>query len=432
MTTPRTLRLVALAAAAAALTACGGGDGPTPPNQTGLSTCSDGNGTVFSVASQPDASIAASAPGTMTVLGLGSVTTQFTAELSVHGNYAYTSTWGQRGAGNFGNTIRVWDVTGNAPRLLASQSIPGASTTGDVQVSDDGKLLVVATERTNGAIVVYDLADPRLPKQIAKFCSPETYAGVHTAQVSRVNGKQYAFLSIDPLSSNGTPARLVVVDLSDPAKPRQILARTMGDPFVHDVFVRDGILFTALWDAGLTIWDVGGGGKGGSPSNPVQMGNVRTVNGEVHNVWWFHDPSNGSKRYAFVGEEGPGAIGSSSIGDVHVVDVSDMSAPHEVAFFHVAGAGTHNFSVDETNGILYAAYYNAGVRPIDVRGDLSTCTATQKDATGRCDLTLMGRALTPGLTNVGSVYVWGVDYSGGYLYASDMLNGLWKLGAATR
>src|SRR3954470_5555371 len=195
VTTVRSTRRLGHLTALALLCAChGGGDGPTPPTEAGLSTCTDGNGTSFSVASQADAATPPSSAGTMAVLGLGSVTTQFTGELSVRGNYAYTSSWG--GAprnGNFGNTIRVWDVSGNVPHLVASQSIPGVSTTGDVQVSDDGKLLVVATERTNGSIVIYDLANPALPKQIAKFCSPETFAGVHTAQVSRVGGTQYAF-----------------------------------------------------------------------------------------------------------------------------------------------------------------------------------------------------------------------------------------------
>ena len=36
-------------------------------------------------------------------------------------------------------------------------------TLGDIQVSDDGKLLVVATERANGSIVIYDLTNPLKP-----------------------------------------------------------------------------------------------------------------------------------------------------------------------------------------------------------------------------------------------------------------------------
>jgi hypothetical protein len=217
-----------------------------------------------------------------------------------------------------------------------------------------------------------------------------------------------------------------------------VYTQQIGSPFVHDTFVRDGFLFLGLWNDGVAIWDIGGGGRGGSVSAPVELGRVRTVNGSVHNIWWLKDPSTGITRYAFIGEEGPASIGSSATGDVHVVDVSNMAAPREVAFYTVAGAGTHNFSVDETNGILYAAYYNGGIRALDVRGDLGTCSDAQKSlpqgaTNSLCDLSKMGRERGIGLLDRGfPVYVWGVQYLGGAVYASDMLNGIWKLRAVTR
>jgi hypothetical protein len=203
---------------------------------------------------------------------------------------------------------------------------------------------------------------------------------------------------------------------------------------VHDVFVRNGILFTAQWNNGMRIHDIGGAGRGGTLAAPVDLGGITTVGGKVHNIWWFHDPSNGnSRRYAFVGEEGPGGIGTSSSGDIHVVDVSTFGAPREVAFLSVPGAGTHNFSVDEANGFLYAAYYNGGVQALDIRGDLSACTAAQKAADGRCNLDLMRRVRGIGLRDQSlPVYVWGVQFSNGAVFASDMLNGLWKLSPLTR
>jgi hypothetical protein len=271
--------------------------------------------------------------------------------------------------------------------------------------------------------MIYSLADPVNPQLISRYTSPLTDPGVHTAEVQRVNGKLYAFLSIDP--GSGSPARLVIVDLSTPAAPTQVFTAVMGSPFVHDVFVRDGILITALWNQGITLFDIGGAGNG-SPSNPIALGNIVTVGGEAHNVWWYHAVT-GEKRYVFVGEEGPGAIGSFSSGDIHVVDVSTFASPREVAFFHLDGAGPHNFSVDETRGILYAAYYNAGVRVLDITGDLSSCDAANRSADGRCDLARMGREVAHWLGTPQSVYVWGVHHSGGRVYASDMLNGIWKL-----
>jgi hypothetical protein len=316
--------------------------------------------------------------------------------------------------------VKIWDISsGGAPVLVDSLVVPDAVTLGDIQTSDDGTLLVVATEFAPGSIMIYDLADPVKPQLITRYNTPRTDPGVHTAEVQRVNGRLYAFLSVDP------PARLVIVDITDPATPVEVFTAAMGQPFIHDVFVRDGILFTALWDGGLTIWDIGGAGSG-SVASPRQISTVHTVGGKVHNVWWYHS-AGGEKRYAFVGEEGPGSIGVHSSGDIHVVDVSDLAAPREVAFFRLLNAGTHNFSVDETRGILYAAYYNGGVRALDIRGDLSACSAAERDGLGRCDLARMGREVAHGLVDEGSVHIWGVHFVGGRLYASDMLNGLWVL-----
>jgi hypothetical protein len=302
-----------------------------------------------------------------------------------------------------------------------------APTTSDVQVTDDGNLLVVSTEPGPGSIVIYDLTNPTKPIQLSRFSNEHTNHGVHTAEVQRVNGRLYAFLCTDP--GAGAPAKLVIVDINNPSSPFQVFEQAMGNPFVHDVYVRDGILMTALWNNGMSIFDIGGAGRGGSITNPVLLGNVHTVGGSVHNIWWFHDPIGGSTRYALVGEEGQGSInGGASSGDIHVVDVSDFSNPKEVAFYHVAGAGPHNFSVDESNGLLYSAYYNAGVRVLNVRGDLGACSAAEKNSDGRCDLVKMGREVATGLMNASMpVYVWGVQFTGNKVYASDMLNGLWKL-----
>lgn len=358
--------------------------------------------------------------------GNGVVADRYTGEVWVRGNVAYTTTWGFRAAS--GNAINIWDVAGNVPTLVNTVIVPNASTLGDVQTSDDGQLLIVATELAPGSIMIYSLADPVNPQLITRYSSALTNPGVHTAEVQRVNGRLYAFLSIDP--STTSPARLVVVDITDPAAPTQAFSAIMGAPYMHDVFVRDGILFTALWNQGIAIWDIGAGT--GSVSNPVMLGGLATVDGKAHNIWWYHNQNTGEKRYAFVGEEGPGAIGSQSSGDIHVVDVSDLAAPREVAFFHLDGAGTHNFSVDESRGILYAAYYNGGVRAIDITGDLSNCDAAHRDPRfARCDLRRMGRELAHGPTADFPVYVWGVQLSGGSLYASDMLNGIWKLSEAS-
>lgn len=377
-------------------------------------------------------------PVVMTVAGRGSITSRYSAEVWVHGDYAYTSTWGSRGNPPVtGNAIFIWDIRGSTPVLVDSIIVPplqagvAVRTTGDVQVSDDGKLLVFPTELAPGSVEIYDLTTPASPRPLSRFTSPNIARGVHTCQLQRINGRLYAFLSVN--SAQTHPSRLMIVDLGDPLNPREVMFRDMGNPFIHDVFVRDGLLFTALWNDGMVIWDIGGGGKGGTLQNPIEVGRVVTRNGEVHNMWWFHDPTSNNKRFVFVGEEGAATLFSSSAGDVHVVDIADPAQPREVAFFNVPGAGTHNFSVDESRGLLYAAFYNGGVQVLDVRGDLAACTALQKAPDGRCDLRLMGRLRATGVVDATTPgFVWGVQFTVSAVYASDMINGLVKLAPVSR
>jgi hypothetical protein len=182
----------------------------------------------------------------------------------------------------------------------------------------------------------------------------------------------------------------------------------------HDQFIRAGLAFLCSWNTGLQIYDVGDGRAGGSPQNPKLISALVTAGGAVHNAWWYWAPG-GQKNYVFVGQEGPGSIGSSSSGDIHVVDISNLGAPVEVAHYHMANnAGTHNFWVDEAAQVLYAAYYNGGVVALNIAGTLSGDLATREIA-----------RIQPG--GAGNTYVWGVMLAGGSLYATDMLSGFWQL-----
>lgn len=195
---------------------------------------------------------------------------------------------------------------------------------------------------------------------------------------------------------------------------------------MHDTYVRDGLAFAFAWNTGVRIYDVGNGMAGGSPAAPVLVGSLVTSGSvddpdpSVHNGWWFHNPVTQEARYLFIGQEGSGSIGTSSRGDIHVVDVSDLAHPVEVASFHhqpVNGqpAGVHNFWMDEEHAVLYAAYYNAGVVALDVSGTLSGDLSARVIA-----------EIQPG--GAGNTYTWGVMLApDGSLYASDMLSGFWRL-----
>lgn len=356
-------------------------------------------------------------PGGLTlrvVSGGNNVEERFTSDLWVRGDHAYTGTWGARGA-NRGNVVRIWRLgAGGAPAWVATLNVASVGTVSDVEVSDDGQVLMFSAEQlSNEGLFLYSLADPEAPAFLDRVAVP---GGLHTATFGVIGGRRYAFTAKNPPD----PA-LLIYDVTTPADIA--LAATVPVPAdygIHDTFVRDGLAFVFAWNTGVIIYDVGNGMRGGSPGSPVEVSRlVTSANGvpggpAVHNGWWFHNPVTSERRYLFIGQEGPAVVGSQASGDIHVVDVSDLANPREVAFFHLAGAGTHNFWVDEPNQILYAAYYNAGVVAIDVSGVLEGDLAER----------LISR-IQPG--GSGDTFTWGVQLAGASVYASDMLSGFWQL-----
>jgi hypothetical protein len=240
--------------------------------------------------------------------------------------------------------------------------------------------------------------------------------GLHTATVTEIGGHRYVFAARNPKD----PA-LMIFDITQPSAIALVATVPIPPAYgIHDTFVRAGLAFVFAWNTGVIIYDVGNGIAGGSPTHPQEVSRLLTADDNVsggsavHNGWWFHNPVRSEARYLFIGQEGAGVVGAESSGDMHVVDVADLAHPREVAFFHLAGAGTHNFWVDEARQILYMAYYNGGVVALDVSGELAGDLSNRLIAQVR-----------PG--GAGDTYTWGVQLAGGSLYAIDMLSGLWQL-----
>ncbi|MEO6068435.1 MAG: hypothetical protein ABIQ41_10715 [Gemmatimonadales bacterium] len=348
----------------------------------------------------------------MTVLAGGNnVPNKCTSDLWIQGSYAYTGTWGNcNGVG--ARALHVWDVSSGV--TLVDSVRPGLGTVSDNEVSADGTLLLATAEGGGAAngLYIYSLTDPAHPVLVD---SQQVTTGLHTGTFADIGGQRYVFATKDP-----SPAAMLVFRIQPDSADKIVQVASVAQPEsygMHDQFVRDGLAFVNDWDAGLRIYDVGDGRAGGSPVAPALVSSIVTSNNGVncscvHNSWWYHD-ANGGKRYVFVGQEGPSNFTTAS-GDIHVVDVSNMSAPVEVAYYHLAGAGVHNFWMDETRGILYAAYYNGGVAALDVTGTLSGNLASREIS-----------RITPG--GPGNTFVWGVMLANGYLWASDMFSGFWKL-----
>ena len=351
--------------------------------------------------------------------GGNNVPERFTSDLWLHGSFAYTGTWAFRQ--QQGNVVKVWQLSGSgAPALANTVSITGVGTVSDVEVTSDGQILLATTENGTAAangMHLFSLTNPAAPSPLGNLSIP---GGFHTGTFATIGAVRYVFGARNP-SGSAEPA-LVIVNISNPALPAVVATVPVPRDYgIHDTFVRDGIAFVFAWNTGVILYDVGNGMKGGSPSAPVEISRLVTAtNGvtggpQVHNGWWFHNPETGEKRYLFIGQEGPGSVGGfASSGDIHVVDVSNLESPVEVASFRLPGAGVHNFWMDEGRQILYAAFYNGGVAALDVSGTL----------TGDLSNRLLGTIRPGGPSNT---FVWGVMLHQGSLYASDMHSGLWQL-----
>ncbi len=342
------------------------------------------------------------------VAGTGRVGDRFTSDLWVHGDHAYTGTWGQREALP-GNLMYAWTLDARGLPTLSDSITVSARTVNDVKIRADGRLGVLTHEGDpdglNG-VTFFDLSDPAHPRVVGRFTEGLS-SGVHNAWLEG----DYAYLAVDPYNSG-----LRILDVSDPAAPRLVASFYGGESLLHDVYVRDGLAFLSHWNAGLIILDVGDGRAGGSPTRPVEVSRLRDLGGETHNVWYWPEAD-----YAFVGEEQFGYSLAPS-GILHVVDLSDIARPREVATYEVPGASSHNYWLDEDAGTLYLAWYERGVRVLDVAGELMGQLELQGRETG---FVRYGTETNYCYLGPEDTCAWAPQlHDNGMLYVSDMNHGL--------
>ncbi len=336
-------------------------------------------------------------------------------------DYAALGTWNADGHALF------FDVTDPTDMRRISEVQVDARTVNDVKVSADGRTAVItregASNRRNG-FVILDVADPRNPEVLSRF-DDEMTGGVHN--VFFHEGHIYAI-------NNGS--RWDVVNAEDPANPFRVARFEDPRPgrSVHDVWVHDGIAFQAGNTDGLVVVDVGGGGMGGSPRNPVEMGRLYQLTGWNHAVWPFRSRS-ADRFYVVTGDEShpvnpriPGPIisweermPSRAMGFIHINEFDDPSRPVEIARYRVPEAGPHNLWIDYDEDLMYVAYFNGGLRVVDVSGELVG------------DLYRQGREVAKFYSDdpqgfiPNAPFVWGPQPHKGVIFFSDFNSGLWAV-----
>ena len=326
-------------------------------------------------------------------------------------DYAVTGTWGANGDAHF------WDVTDPSRIERIATHTVDARTVNDVKVSEDGRLCIISREgasnRKNG-LVILDVTDPRQPKRLSTF-DDELTGGVHNLYIDR--GYVYA------LSAG---RRYDVIDIQKPENPTRVGSFQLFEPgaSIHDVWVNDGIAFSSNWRYGLRLVDVGNGIAGGSPSNPVEFANYAYPSGWNHAAFPWRSPDT-NRFYVVAGDEafpyGLHVKGKPTYprGWIHFVDFTDFENPDEVARYEVPEAGTHNMWID--GDTMYVAYYNGGLRVVDISGELLG------------DLYRQGREIAWFLPTVpaglvpNAPMVWGPQPHKGHIFFSDWNSGLWAV-----
>ena len=330
-------------------------------------------------------------------------------------DYAITGTWGSDGSSY------IWDVTDPADIRKLREIQVDARTVNDVKVSEDGDIAVIsregASDRKNG-IVILGVANPREGVPVLAEYTEALTGGVHNVFISE--GHVFA------LSAG---RRYEVINIEDPTDPRRVgrfEMDTLGHS-VHDVWVSEGVAFSSNWSDGVVAVDVGGGGRGGTPERPVELGRYAYPSGWNHAAFPYTSPSTG-KRYLFAGDEafpytglsrGGGGTPIIAAGWIHVIDWSDWEQPREVARYQVPEAGSHNLWVEDDT--LYVGYYNGGLRVVDVSGELLG------------DLYAQGREIArflpfdPHGVTANAPFVWGAQPFKGHIFFTDWNSGLWAV-----
>ncbi len=349
------------------------------------------------------------------------------AEEWIWGHYAYVSA--------ISDKLYIFDVADPAHPQASEPLKVDARLINDVSVTPDGKIGVItregASSRKNG-IVFLDTSDPMHPKVLSEYTATVT-GGVHSAYIN----SHYVYLTDDATGS------LRVIDFADVKNPKEVarwevessgqmtIALPEGEGvstagrYLHDVQVIDGLAYLAYWRDGLVILDVGNGVKGGSPEHPKLVANCRFNYDELYGAGWLAGAHAvyRYKNYVFVGDEVfPGIFSLASReripvrGIVHIVDVSDLQNPKEVATYGVPEAGSHNIWVFDD--VLYMGYYNGGARVLDVSGEL------------RGELYNQGREIAHIWTGDSKGYrpnlpfAWGAYPHNGLIYVNDVHSGL--------
>lgn len=223
------------------------------------------------------------------------------------------------------------------PRLVAR--IPAAANTHAHKVQVQGDLMVTNRELiprrqppNEAGLVVHDVSDPTRPREIGRWTCPGT--GLH-----RMTWWSGPHVFASATGDDATDHYLAVLDLTDPSRPTEVarwwypgqgIGETAGWDAtwrvrLHHAIVRDGLAWCGWWDKGIVVLDVS------DPGHPTLRGSLEldhATSRATHTVC----PLPGRDVAVTTEERIPeGCVGVAP--NARLVDISDPATPRVLATF---------------------------------------------------------------------------------------------------
>ena len=310
-------------------------------------------------------------------------------------NYAF--------AGSYRNGLQIVDITDPKNARIAAIYDCGV-TQGDVQVfrqaDEPGRTFVTYTSDTYGdgtstcydeaaalgfdvlkangtgrnGTFIADVTDPLNPKTVSFVEVPQ---GSHNMTVHPSGN--YLYNSNSDLMTSYQPA-IEIFDISNPSAPvkageLELPPRPGLGTESHDITFNESgdRAYSAALSQGVII----------DTTNPAEPSIVASFLDPSINVWHQSDPVTiGDREFLIVEDEFAGAAGGPVCpsGGVHVFDITGAKeqSPEKVGYWNIDDAGpthdptgtctAHVFDIHEDQGVMTIAYYNGGVRVVDISG----------------------------------------------------------------
>ena len=350
-------------------------------------------------------------------------------------------------AGSYRNGLQIVDISDPANAQIASIYDCGV-TQGDVQVftqaDEPGRTFVTYTSDTYGdgtstcyreaaalgfdvlkdngtgknGTFIADVTDPLNPKTVSFV---EIAQGSHN-QTVHPSG-DYLYNSNSDLITSIEPA-IEVFDISNPAAPVRVgeldLPPRPGlGTESHDITFNESgdRAYSAALSQGVII----------DTTDPAKPSIVTSFLDQSINVWHQSDPFTvGDREFLIVEDEFAGAAGGPVCpsGGVHIYDITgdNEKAPVKVGYWNIDDVGpthdptatctAHVFDIHEDAQAMTIAFYNGGVRVVDLSG-LATGGGLKETGFYVTDNADSWSAKTPRIEADGSFYLYGNDIARG-------------------